>query len=229
MPNSFPYTATGNDNPSSTWLGVWSWCWSGTNSGPQPTLNDWVIATQKYAFPVAAAQPPGGNSPTLDALDDRLDQLENLGGTLYTTVESAVGGLVHGHRVILDGVAWFSINTAPTPPTVAAQGYVAIQNTNLLAPAMWCNGFVATIVYSETSSVLNPSAGYAFGFCPGPISPVGLPPGGKGSGPLTDVFGRFHNWGLYSTVAPDPEATRLFDFHPHLDGHRIHSAAGRLG
>jgi hypothetical protein len=197
LANDFAYDGMGNNNPSSTLLGIWKWCWG---PPPSPTLMTWLVPSERYAFPVAAAQPPGGTSPTLNPDDDRIGQLEDRHSVLYTTIETAL----KTSSGTLDGVAWFNIAAPPAgTPFVSAQGYRAVAGVYLIYPSMWCNGTTAALVFTATSSALNPSAAYATGPCAGPFGFPAIPPGGKGTGPLD---GLNDNWGDYSFAAGDPNA-----------------------
>ena len=99
-----------------------------------------------------------------------------------------------------DAAAWFEVN--PLSARVTSQGYVVAKGANLLYPAIQPQRFgPADVVFTITSSTINPSAAYTT-LGSGKITTVAA-----GAGPhlsFSDVLFNEARWGDYSFVATDP-------------------------
>jgi hypothetical protein len=148
-----------------------------------PTLTGTVITVEAYGQPAAALQK--GSTATLEADDDRMQQVQNVGGTLWGALDTAVR--FSGDTSNRDGIAWFQIvpalSTDPVPvitgATVAGQGYVAIPGFYLLYPALAVNDIGnAAMVLSIAGASIYPSVAYLTGptFTTGAIAALGTAP-----------------------------------------------------
>ncbi len=154
-------------------LGVWAL----TNrdkiaSGVLPTLSATVVNTETFINSTTAQTPVGFNSfygqPTSGLIQtdgDALQNLQYIGGHLYTTLTTAVN--VPGDTSIRAGIAWFDItpklsgNAISASTSVADQGYIAKQGLELLYPQIeHAKSGTTAIAFSFTGPGTYPSSGY---------------------------------------------------------------------
>ncbi len=202
--NSFPFDATGANNAVSSSLGLWS-----INGD---TLTGRLLSSESYAFPVPAVSTGDGTTTAgitseafLNPDDSRLSGPVNVTHTstgvvqLWTALDSAIAP--KGDPTARDGAAWFRIDTGLRK--VVGQGYVATPGAYLLYPAVQKSaaGF-ASMVFTVTSSSINPSAAYTT-LGSGAIKLVAA-----GSGPhlsFSDAPPFFQpRWGDYSFTSAEP-------------------------
>ncbi len=133
-----------------------------------PTLSGIVISSETYGLPPNAAQK--GTSNLLNADDDRMLQVQNVGGTLWSSLTTVVRPT--GDTTNRAGAAWFEV--VPTlstkkPPTITgatitAQGIVSVKGNYLLYPAIAVNDIHnPAMVMSYSGSTIFPSVVYASG------------------------------------------------------------------
>jgi len=154
-------------------LGVWAL----TNrdkiaSGVLPTLSSTVVNTETFINSTTAQTPVGFNSSSNAATSgliqtdgDALQNLQYIGGHLYTTLTTAVN--VPGDTSIRAGIAWFDItpklsgNAISASTSVADQGYIAKQGLELLYPQIeHATSGTTAIAFSFTGPQTYPSSGY---------------------------------------------------------------------
>ena len=145
-------------------LGLWAITHrAAVAQGGVPTLSSVVINSEAYADPPAA--PQRGSRSKLDAGDDRMQQTETAGGTVWGELGTAV--VPAGDTSPRAGAAWFQVKPRLAGGMVAGgsivrQGYVAVAGKYLLYPAVQPDAAGnAAIVFTETSSSMFPSSAYA--------------------------------------------------------------------
>jgi hypothetical protein len=185
-------------------LGVWALTGGEkVSQGGMPKLSHVVIHSETYGIPPAAAQK--GSTSTLDSGDDRMQQVQFIGGNLW----GALGTVLtpQGDTTSRAGAAWFKV--APHlngkvigGADVRAQGYVASRGNYLLYPAIQANrDGAAAIVVTLTGAGTFPSAAYTVmqsgqhGF-----GSVQVAARGKGSYDPNAT-----RWGDYSWAVLDPD------------------------
>ena len=152
--------------------------WALTNTGslrtahPALSLSHKVITSEVYGQPGVSKQKngPKGSRPlgeslheklsTIDPGDDRMTQVMYAGGSLWSSLGTAVG--IKGERI---GIAWFSVtpgfNHGAVDGRVSKQGYVSLANDNVVYPAVAVNSAAKVIVsFSVIGTHEFPSAAY---------------------------------------------------------------------
>ena len=179
--------------------------WAITNraavtAGGLPTLSSTVIRSEAYANP--PLPPQKGSTSKLNPDDDRMQQTETAGSTIWGELSTAVTPA--GDTAPRGGAAWFQVkprlaNGVVTGGSMVRQGYIAARGKYLMYPAVQPDAAGnAAAVFTETSRSMFPSAAFAtlragarnFG------SPVVF---GAGRGPYFRKSGR---WGDYSFAVP---------------------------
>jgi len=180
--------------------------WAVTNRnqvalGGTPTLTSIIINSQKYANPPAA--PQKGATSKLNPDDDRMQQTQFVGGTVWGELTTAVKPA--GDSTVRAGGAWFQVKPTLGSGRIASasivrQGYIAAKGQYALYPAVQPDAAGnAAAVFTLTSKNRFPSAGYAllkagrsnFG------APVVV---AAGTGPYDPQGTR---WGDYSFAVPN--------------------------
>jgi hypothetical protein len=168
--------------------------------GGLPTLSSIVIRSEAYANP---PKPPQKGSPSkLNPDDDRMQQTETTGGTIWGELSTAV--TPSGDSQARSGAAWFQVKPRLANGVVAGgsmvrQGYVAVRGKYLMYPAVQPDAAGnAAAVFTETSRSMFPSAAYATlrAGASNFAAPVVF---GRGQGPYFRKSGR---WGDYSFAVP---------------------------
>jgi hypothetical protein len=182
-------------------IGVWALTKRNQVAAGTAVLSSVVINSEAYANPPKA--PQQGSTSTLDSGDDRMQQTEFAGGTVWGEMTTAVQPA--GDSAVRAGGAWFQVKPALGPAgitgaSIVRQGYIASAGRYLLYPAVQPDAAGnAAVVFTVTSGSMFPSAGYATltagGSNFGP--PVVAAPG---SGPY---FLHSTRWGDYSFAVPD--------------------------
>jgi hypothetical protein len=172
--NSFPFTASGANNPVASSVGVWSLRNSAsvTTGHGTPVLTGRATPSEPYAFPVPALSTGDGSTTTVNGSvitsekylnpdDSRMSAPVTVsrspggGVQLWTALDAAVS--VKGTAT--DAAAWFRID--PAYGRVTGQGYVVAKGANLLYPAIQPQqSGPAAMVFTITSARINPSAAY---------------------------------------------------------------------
>jgi hypothetical protein len=183
-------------------IGVWAMTnRAQVGAGGMPVLSSVVIGSEAYANPPPA--PQKGATSTLDSGDDRMQQAEFAGGTVWGELTTAVQPA--GDSAVRAGGAWFQVRpelgaTGITGASVVRQGYIAAAGQYVVYPAVQPDAAGnAAAVFTMTSATRFPSAAYAtleaggdeFG------SAVVAAPG---AGPYDPKATR---WGDYSFAVPD--------------------------
>jgi hypothetical protein len=187
-------------------LGVWAITnRAAVAAGGVPTLTSVVIGSEQYAPPPA---PPQKGSPSkLDGGDDRMQQTEFAGGTVWGELNTAV--IPAGDTAPREGTAWFQLkpklaNGVVTGGSMVRQGYVAAVGKYLLYGAVQPDvAGNAAVVFTETSSSMFPSAAYAkLSAGASNFGPVFV--AARGTGPY---FRKSTRWGDYSFAVPGASDT----------------------
>jgi len=173
-------------------------------AGGVPTLSSVVIGSEHYANPPGA--PQKGATSTLASGDDRMQQTEYVGGTVWGELNTAVQPA--GDSKVRAGGAWFQVRPSlssqgVTGGSIVRQGYVAAAGQYLLYPAVQPDAAGnAAVVFTITNATRFPSAGYAT--LEGDASNFGPPVvAAAGTGPYDPKATR---WGDYSFAVPDDTA-----------------------
>jgi len=185
-------------------IGVWAM----TNRdqvglGGMPTLSRVLINSEAYAIPPPA--PQKGATSKLDSGDDRMQQTEFVGGTVWGELTTAVQPA--GDSSVRAGGAWFQVkptlgSAGIAGASIVRQGYIAAAGKYELYPAVQPDAAGnAAVVFTLTSSVRFPSAAYATlkggsNFGPAVVAAAG-------AGPYNRAAANAPRWGDYSFAVPD--------------------------
>ena len=195
--SSLDFSGTGDHR-----IGVWAM----TNrdqvgAGGTPTLSSVVINSEAYAIPPPALQK--GAKSTLDSGDDRMQQAQFVGGTIWGELTTAVQPA--GDSSVRAGGAWFQVRptlgaAGITSASIVRQGYIASTGRYDIYPAVQPDAAGnAAVVFTQTSKTQFPSAAYAIlkaggsDFGPQVVA-------ASGTGPYDPTATR---WGDYSFAVPD--------------------------
>ncbi len=133
--NSLDPNGTGDNR-----IGVWAM----TNrvavwKGGIPTLSNIVLTSEVYSIPPGAQQK--GATSLLDAGDDRMQQTQYIGGSLWGALDTSVS--ITGDTAVRAGAAWFKVSPnldnagmLTGSASIVKQGYVASRGNYLLYPAI---------------------------------------------------------------------------------------------
>jgi len=139
---------------------------------PAPSLTHAVIGSEVYGQPPAAYQRPGEiplaelvHSPLglLNSNDDRMNQVVYATGKLWSAVNTVVKTENGPTR---SGIAYFVVSPAGAAgafsPTIKAQGYVAVNQENVLFPSIGVNGSgTAVMSFTLVGPDIFPSAAFS--------------------------------------------------------------------
>ncbi len=185
------------------------WTLTGTNAA-SPKLTVSVIESEVYGQPPAAFQKMGPtplgdlvHNPLelLNSNDDRMNQVVFAHGLLWSGVNTVVQTLNGPTRV---GIAWFAVK--PATAAVMSQGYVAVNNENVLFPSIGVSDSGAGVIsFTVVGPDIFPSTGYArvnaiSGASDVHISGAGALPEDGFSGYRAFGFGGTARWGDYSAA-----------------------------
>jgi hypothetical protein len=184
-------------------IGVWAMTdREAVATGGTPTLTNTVITSEPYANPPAAEQK--GSASTLDSGDDRMQQAQSIGGSVWGELGTVVD--VPGDPTPRAGAAWFQVSptltgNAVTGATIVRQGYVSQRNGSLLYPALQADAAGrAAMVFTSTGRRQFPSAAFAtLGARDTSFGRIRVT--GAGIGPYDPNATR---WGDYSFAVLDP-------------------------
>ncbi len=172
-----------------------------------PRLTKTVIDSQHYAVPPPTRQL--GAPTRLDSGDDRMQQVQAIGGRLWGELGTALRMGATGPR--LAAAAWFevlpSLHDGHVRAHIRRQGYVASPGNGVLYPAIAGdrNGN-AVMGFSVSGAGMYPSAGFArIGANVADFGPVRIT--GHGTGPYSQASER---WGDYSWAVLDPAARQVW-------------------
>ena len=189
--------------------------WAITNrqvvaSGGMPTLSNVVIGAEPYGIPPGASQK--GAPSLLDAGDDRMQQVQFIGGHLWGALDTGV--TIPNDTAPRAGIAWFKVLPILEGQRLAAavlrgQGYVAAQGNDLLYPAIQANrDGAAAMVFTLCGPAIFPSAAYTVMVpeaAPTTFGPIRI--AAAGTGPYDPAATR---WGDYSAAVLDPGGTSFW-------------------
>jgi hypothetical protein len=187
-------------------IGVWALTKAAlVAKGGTPKLSSLVLPAEAYGVPPKAEQ--RGASSLLDAGDDRMQQVQFTGSSVWGELDTAL--TIPGDSAQRAGAAWFQVE-----PTIAGgviksaqikrQGYVAMPGNYVLYPAIAVSpSGTAAMVLTASGRTRFASAAYAT-LAPTATS-FGLvniaAPGSSSYDPGAE------RWGDYSWAVPDPAGT----------------------
>ena len=186
-------------------IGVWAM----TNRnqvglGGMPTLSSVVINSEAYAVPPPA--PQKGAKSKLDSGDDRMQQTQFVGGTVWGELTTAVQPA--GDSSVRAGGAWFQVkprlgSAGIAGASIVRQGYIAAAGKYEMYPAVQPDAAGnAAVIFTQTSSARFASAAYATlkaggsDFGPAVVAAAG-------TGPYNRAASNPPRWGDYSFAVPD--------------------------
>jgi hypothetical protein len=182
-------------------LGVWAMTKRDqVAKGGMPTLSSIVIGSEAYANPPKALQK--GSKSKLDSGDDRMQQTEFAGGTVWGELTTAVKPA--GDSKVRAGGAWFQVRPRVGAAGIAGasivrQGYIDSAGQYAIYPAVQPDAAGnAAVVFTLTGPARFPSA--AFATLKAGARSFGPPVvAAAGSGPYDKKATR---WGDYSFAVP---------------------------
>ncbi len=187
-----------------------------SSATPALTLTDAILPSERYTPPVNATQKPGpfplGDSlgaplAPISVNDDRMQQVEYVGGNLYSALNTGIGG---SSRDRPSGIAWFRVTPSATNGTVTSQGYLAAgKGASLMYPAIGLDTTGRGVMtFSVSGPTIYPSAAYV-PFSGRPTTET-ITVVGSGVGPEdgftcyeAEGFGPACRWGDYSAASSD--------------------------
>ena len=186
-------------------IGVWAMTNRGqVGLGGMPTLSSVVINSEGYAVPPPA--PQKGAKSKLDSGDDRMQQTQFVGGTVWGELTTAVQPA--GDSSVRAGGAWFQVkprlgSAGIAGASIVRQGYIAAAGKYEIYPAVQPDAAGnAAVIFTQTSSARFPSVAYATlkagrsNFGPAVIAAAG-------AGPYIRAAANPPRWGDYSFAVPD--------------------------
>jgi hypothetical protein len=189
-------------------LGVWALTnRDEVSEGGYPTLSSLLITSEPYGVPPHALQK--GSTSTLDAGDDRMQQVQYINGDLWGALDTAI--TIPGDSAPRAGIAWFQVHPSihrglVSEPELTHQGYVASQGNYLLYPAIQAGpDHTAAVVFTFTGTDHFPSAAYAV-MREGHHSFGAFTIAAEGTGPYVNGT----RWGDYSYATLDPDHNRFW-------------------
>jgi hypothetical protein len=184
-------------------IGVWAMTnLASVASGGTPKLSSVVTQSEAYAIPPAAEQK--GSSSLLDSGDDRMQQVQSLGGSLWGELDTSL--TIPNDPQERAAGAWFNVrpalsNGVITSAKVLRQGYVATAGNYVLYPAVQAApSGKAAMVFTLSGPSRFPSAAYAvMGPTATQFGPVTVAENGN-----THYDPNATRWGDYSYATLDP-------------------------
>jgi len=172
--------------------------------GGVPTLTSLVITSEAYGIPPSAIQ--RGSKSQLNPDDDRMQQVQFIGGELWGALGTAV--TIANDTAPRAGAAWFNIQPHLNGERIGkaelvSQGYVASLGNYLLYPAIQANSAgTAAMVMTISGPKYFPSAAYTT-LSGGSDSFGQIKVAASGTGPYDPNATR---WGDYSFAIVDPDS-----------------------
>jgi hypothetical protein len=198
--SSLDFNGTGDHR-----IGVWAMTQRNkVATGGSPVLSSVVIKSEPYANPPNAVQK--GATSLLNTGDDRMQQTQFVGGTVWGELTTAVQPA--GDSTVRAGGAWFQVKPALgaagiTGASIVRQGYIDRAGRYEIYPAVQPDAAGnAAVVFTQTSATQFPSAAYATlkagqsNFGPPVVAAAG-------TGPYDPNSTR---WGDYSFAVPDHQS-----------------------
>jgi hypothetical protein len=187
--------------------------WAMTNraavaTGGKPTLSSVVIPSEAYGIPRGAQQQ--GASSLLDAGDDRMQQVQYIGGDVWGALDTSV--TIPNDPAPRAGAAWFDVRPTISKDVITAaaahrHGYVALAGNYLLYPAIQAAPSGKAVMTMTVSGQRNfPSAAYSV--LPGGATSFG---GVTVAAPGTTFYDpAATRWGDYSWAVLDPSGQSVW-------------------
>jgi hypothetical protein len=190
-------------------LGVWALTnAAAVATGGKPTLSKLILPSEPFAVPVRAEQK--GTSSLLEPDDDRMQQVQFSGGSLWGELSTAVA--IAGEPQQRSGAAWFQVAPKLRKGAIGAaqitrQGYVAVPGNYLLYPALQVTtGGTAVMVATLSGKTHFPSAAYsALGPAASAFGAVTIAAPGS-----TNYDPQAERWGDYSWAVLDPSGSSVW-------------------
>jgi hypothetical protein len=192
------------------------------SSSPSLGLSHAIVHTETYGQPPPATQKDGSHPlgeslghPTsqLNSNDDRMNQVVLADGKLWSGVNTVIGSGANA-RV---GIAWFAVNPKAENGSSLdeeSQGYVAMNNGNVLFPSIGVGNAGPIMTFTATGPELFPSAAIKRLNNDSPIEIVGA---GAAVADGFTGYPEFYNppqppccverWGDYSAAVTAPDGT----------------------
>ena len=187
-------------------VGVWALTNEAVlDTGGIPTLSGVVIRSEGYGLPPQVIQ--RGSTATLNPDDDRMQQVQNVGGTLWASLDTVIKP--SGDTTNRAGAAWFKVTPALGSGTIpvitgaalASQGYVALSGNYLTYPAIAVNGQGnAAMALSLSGPRLYPSVAYATGPNFSILKGVAIGPAPSSGFTCVAPYGPPCRWGDYAAA-----------------------------
>jgi hypothetical protein len=200
--------------------------WSLTNTAslnttvPAVTLSAVVVPTELYAQPPNSAQAPGtlvfaNKLPTLQANDDRMNQVVYADGKLWSGVNTAVK-TPQGPTLV--GLAWFATSPATATDgtlsaTLVGQGYLGVNKEDVLFPSIGVTpAGKAVMAFTLAGPDFHPSAAWAPVSLTTGAGPVFVAAAGQNADDDFSATKAFQGvgasrWGDYSAAVSDTSGT----------------------
>jgi len=172
--------------------------------GGTPTLSSVVINSEAYAIPPPAKQ--RGSTARLDSGDDRMQETQFVGGTVWGELNTAVRPV--GDSAVRAGGAWFQVE--PTlgsggiaDASIVRQGYIAAAGKYELYPTLQPDAAGnAAVIFTLTNSARFPGVAYAT-LRAGRSNFGRAVVAATGAGPYNRAASNPPRWGDYSFAVPD--------------------------
>jgi hypothetical protein len=169
-----------------------------------PTLSSVVINSEAYAIPPPAKQK--GSTARLDSGDDRMQETQFIGGTVWGELNTAVRPA--GDSALRAGGAWFQVE--PTlgsggiaDASIVRQGYIAAAGKYELYPTLQPDAAGnAAAIFTLTNSARFPGVAYAT-LRAGHSNFGRAVVAATGAGPYNRAASNPPRWGDYSFAVPD--------------------------
>ncbi len=190
-------------------IGVWAITEPGAVAkGGKPRLSSLVLPSEPFAMPPAAEQK--GSISRLETDDDRMQQVQFTGGSVWGELSTAVS--IVGDSSQRSGAAWFQVHPAIrggalSSAQITRQGYVAVRGNYLLYPALAVTTAGTAVTVATLSGKTHfPSASYSsLGPAAGAFGPVSIAAAGS-----TNYDPQAERWGDYSWAALDPSGASVW-------------------
>ena len=190
-------------------VGVWALTnTTAVGRGDLPALSSVVLTSEPYSIPPPALQK--GSTSTLDSDDDRMQQVQFIGGEIWGTLGTSVQPA--GDSTPRAGGAWFRVKprldgSTLKSATITGQGYIQSAGEYVINPAIQADGNGhAAVVFTLTSANRFASAAYAL--LDGRGSAFGAAVvAAAGTGPYDPAATR---WGDYSWAVLDPTSDSVW-------------------
>jgi hypothetical protein len=190
-------------------IGVWAMTERGAvANGGTPKLSSVVVGSEAFGVPPKGEQK--GSTSLIDAGDDRMQQAQFAGGTVWGELDTSV--TIAGDPTPRAGAAWFQVKPSLAAGALAGakikrQGYVSVPANYVLYPALQVSsGGTAAMVMTLTGAKRFPSAAYAT-LAPEASSFGQVNVAAPGT---TSYEAEATRWGDYSWAVKDPAGSAVW-------------------